>query len=218
MSMLKGLPLLLSLTALTGCGLLQPPIRGSGKVIAQPVDVVDFQDIGFSGGGSMNVEVGASTTSCIIEVDDNLIEHIHAKVDNGQLKIYSTRNIAPSKGLIVRITTPSLRNLSSSGSCDSKITGLSGGDFSVDVSGSGEVQCSGTADNFTFAVSGSGELDADELQCRSATVTVSGSGDAVVHATEKLNVSISGSGSVRYLGSPEVTQNISGSGSVEQMK
>lgn len=218
MSMLKGMAILFSLMSLTGCGILQPPIQGSGEIIAQPVDVVDFQEIEFSGGGSMTVEVGSSSPSCIIEVDDNLLEHIHAKVEKGQLKIYSTRNIAPSKGLIVRITTPSLRNLSSSGSCDSKITGLSGGDFSVDVSGSGAVECIGTADKFAFVVSGSGELDADELECRSASVTVSGSGEAVVHATEKLNVSISGSGSVRYLGSPEVTQSISGSGSVEQMK
>lgn len=218
MSTLKGLAILLSIFSMTGCVLFKPAIKGSGTIIAQPIDVVDFQEIDFSGGGSMIVEVGSSTPSCIIEVDDNLLEHIVVNVDNGKLKIYSKEPIAPSKGLIVRITTPSLRYLSTSGSCDSKVTGLSGPEFDVNVSGSGSVQCTGTVDNLSFAVSGSGSLEADQLECKNAKISVSGSGDAVVNATEKLNASISGSGQVRYLGSPQVTQNISGSGSIEQMK
>lgn len=218
MQLLKGLLVLVSMFLLTGCILREPPVRGSGKIIAQPIDVTEFQDIEFSGAGKMVVEIGANSPSCIIEVDDNLLEHIDTKVENGQLRIDLKRYIAPSKDLIVRITTPSLRHVSISGSCESQITGLAASDFGVDASGSTKVQCSGTADNFKFSVSGSGDLKSDELECKNVSIDVSGSGKAVVHAAEKLDVNISGSGSVRYLGSPEVTKNVSGSGSIEPLQ
>jgi len=218
MPQLKGLLVLVSMLSLTGCMMREPPVRGSGKIIAQPIDVAEFQEIDFSGEGKMVVEVGASSPSCIIEVDDNLLEHIDTKVENGQLRFDLKRDIAPSKDLIVRIATPSLRHLSISGSCESQITGLAAADFGIDASGSTKVQCSGTADNLKFSLSGSGKLKSDELECKNVSVRVSGSGEAVVHATEKLDVNISGSGSVRYVGSPTVTKNISGSGSIEPLQ
>jgi hypothetical protein len=49
----------------------------------------------------------------------------------------------------------------------------------------------------------------DELQ-------VSGSGGALVAASDRLDVRVSGSGSIEYVGDPAVTQHISGSGSVHR--
>jgi hypothetical protein len=218
MRALQGFFVAILLTSFLGCGLLKPPIVGSGNIIAQPIDVTEFEEIDFSGGGSMVVEAGSSQSTCVIEVDDNLIEHIHANVENGELRIYSTARIAPSKGLIVRISTPKLRQLSSSGSSESTITGLSGPEFKVDVSGSGDVTCTGAVEHFSFDVSGSGSVDAKELQCKHASIAVSGSGKAIVNADEKLDVAISGSGDVIYYGSPKIEKSISGSGSIEAAK
>jgi hypothetical protein len=49
-------------------------------------------------------------------------------------------------------------------------------------------------------------------------VKIIATGDADVHATEKLNVSVRGSGEVRYAGTPKkVEKEIKGSGSIEAM-
>lgn len=218
MRAIQSLVVALLLSSLAGCGLLKPPIVGSGNVIAQPFDVTSFDTISFSGGGSMVVEAGASQSTCVIEVDDNLLEHVHAKVENGTLRIYTTAYIKPSKRLMVRVSTPSLRKIDSSGSCDSNVTGLTGPEFEIDISGSGDVECAGAVDKFSFTVSGSGSVDAKELLSKSAAVSVSGSGKAIVNAEEKLDVAISGSGEVIYYGSPTIEKSISGSGSIEAAK
>lgn len=50
-----------------------------------------------------------------------------------------------------------------------------------------------------------------------ALTTISGSGDAGVWATAKLDVTISGSGTLSYYGSPAVSSSISGSGKVKSL-
>ena len=65
-------------------------------------------------------------------------------------------------------------------------------------------------------MSGSAECNAAALTAKRATVSVSGSGDVTVNASETLDAKVSGSGSVHYLGSPKLTKAVSGSGSITQ--
>ena len=60
--------------------------------------------------------------------------------------------------------------------------------------------------------SGSGEYRGFELSAESVTVSLSGSGDTELTATNLLDVSLSGSGDVSYKGNPSITQKITGSG------
>jgi hypothetical protein len=67
----------------------------------------------------------------------------------------------------------------------------------------------------SIEVEGSGEVDAGALVAQRAAVSVSGSGDVVVHATESLDASIQGSGDIAYRGNPAtVTRDVAGSGDV----
>jgi hypothetical protein len=75
----------------------------------------------------------------------------------------------------------------------------------------------GTARAIEGDVSGSGELDLLQVRARTARIHVSGSGDAAVQVSERLDASVSGSGGVRYAGRPEVHADISGSGSVDRI-
>ena len=55
-----------------------------------------------------------------------------------------------------------------------------------------------------------------ELQTRAATISIAGSGDVIINASDKLKVSIAGSGDVQYSGDPEVQMSIGGSGSLRR--
>ena len=84
-----------------------------------------------------------------------------------------------------------------------------------DISGSGDMKLSGHADNSTVSVVGSGDFTAHGLTTMSTTVHVSGSGDADINASDKLDASVVGSGDVNYSGHPKnIHKSKSGSGDI----
>jgi hypothetical protein len=82
------------------------------------------------------------------------------------------------------------------------------------ISGSGSIHLSGKAEDYTASISGSGQIKAFDVQAKTVSVKISGSGDCRVHATESLDAKISGSGDVYYKGRPRIDTKISGSGSL----
>jgi len=88
--------------------------------------------------------------------------------------------------------------------------------FKSVISGSGNISAIGvgTAISQDISISGSVSLNALNLPVQNSEVSISGSGDCKIYATETLNASISGSGNVIYKGNPVVTSSISGSGTV----
>ena len=73
-----------------------------------------------------------------------------------------------------------------------------------------------TARDLNLTISGSGAYEGEQMKSTRATVKVTGSGAAVVAASETLIVQVTGSGSVEYVGEPKLTQQLSGSGSVRK--
>jgi hypothetical protein len=74
----------------------------------------------------------------------------------------------------------------------------------------------GRTGNVEVRISGSGGFDGEDLVSPSGKVTISGSGSALMNASDELDVTISGSGGVTYMGNPVLDQTISGSGDVSQ--
>ena len=84
--------------------------------------------------------------------------------------------------------------------------------LTLKLSGSAAVHGDGTVRQLTIDVSRSGNLELDQLAAERASVTITGSGNVVIAASQALDVHISGSGTVTYRGDPAVTQDITGSG------
>jgi Putative auto-transporter adhesin, head GIN domain len=104
------------------------------------------------------------------------------------------------------------------GSGDVKFGSVKAEQVNISVTGSGDVAAAGSADKVMIEISGSGDVRSSRLIAREVDVKVIASGDADVHATEKLNASVRGSGDIRYAGSPKkVDKEIKGSGSIEAM-
>ena len=102
-----------------------------------------------------------------------------------------------------KITLPSLKDLSVSGVADVNVLDLDADDITLSLAGVAELDISGSCVSLTGDVSGVGELDAKNFECKKANITMSGVGEVSVYASEEIDVTASGVGGVVVYGKPE---------------
>lgn len=211
--------------------------RGSGNVVTETRSVSNFDEVVLTGIGDVTIVQGDSE-SLEIEAEDNLIPYIKSEVDDGVLTIsFERKNILPTEPVKFRLTMREVRGLETRGvsniqadaiSTDRLEVGISGTgsvnidrltaeDTIVNVSGAGSFEAEGAVDSQKVTLSGAGNFEGEDLECRTAEVTISGLGRVAIWVTETLDVSISGTGNVDYYGSPQVNQRISGLGRIKDM-
>jgi len=213
-------------------------INGSGNVVTENRTVTVFTGIELQCSANVYFTQG-DAQSVKVEAEDNIIKHITTEVKNDEL-IVSTdgKDFSSHEQINVYVTVKDLCLLELTGSgnmigkshvnCDNMTLHISGsGDIKADVrsltmkmklSGSGNLDVSGTATSTDIRIAGSGNVNAQNLQTMSSAVSISGSGQSTINASEQLNVSITGSGDVHYIGEPQkLKTNITGSGSVTKI-
>jgi hypothetical protein len=210
-------------------------IEGSGHIVKEERPVSDFSRVSLRGSGDLNVTQGEHE-SLWIEADDNILPLIETEVRQGMLSIgpKERRELRPSQPPKINLTVKKLEGLSLSGAVALKVSNLTAEKLDVTTTGSGEItmdgltanalvvsrsgsgSCTltGRADTQAIHLRGSGEYRASKLEGRSVTLTISGSGHAVIWAKENLDIKIMGSGRVEYYGQPRITQDVRGSGRV----
>jgi hypothetical protein len=195
--------------------------------------------------GSFDVYITQGTTESVkVEAPDDIIGHIITEVDGGVLKIYNKHDdfhwgdlFGHHKKIVIYVTAKDLNSISVSGSGDMffkggihtnslklKVTGSGDMLGVVDVkilessiSGSGDMKISGHAESSTVSVGGSGDFSARGLVTVNTAVRVSGSGDASINASNRVDASVSGSGDIKYTGGAKnVSSSKSGSGDIER--
>jgi hypothetical protein len=208
-------------------------VRGSGEMITETRDVSGFTEVALQGSGTVTVEV-TGTESLTIEAEDNLMPLLTSDVDGGRLELGAERGISPTQEITYAVTAVSLEGVSISGSGalnaadiaagtfaaeisgsgDVTLRGMDMGELVVRIGGSGEIEIDGTADEIDVSISGSGSYFGEDLVSTAGRVDVSGSGDAVVNVTDRLEANVSGSGTIEYLGDPSIESTVSGSGDI----
>lgn len=220
------------------------PVKGSGNVTSQTISVNDFTRIELDGEGEIIV-TQADEYSVKVEAEDNILDEIKAEEKGNTLKINKRKSVPYLWGrklnnkepIKIYVSATKLERISLSGqgklSLDKfnaeKLTVNASGENSATVksltlkeldlkiSGSFNGEFSGSTNKQRIRISGAGEYNAKDLKSNEAEIDISGAGDAVVNASEKLDINISGAGTVTYSGSPKkVDQEISGSGKVTQ--
>ncbi len=202
-----------------------------------------FNAVNVAGPYDVFIKQGA-VESVKVEAPSDMMDRILTEVNNGVLKIYSRHsnwNWGFSWGhhrkTIVYVVVKELNSINLSGSGNVsfkdgvtasalklKITGS--GDISgrvetkaleSSISGSGDMRLSGHAGNSTVSVVGSGDFNARNLLTVSSSVRVSGSGDAYVNASDRVDASVVGSGDVHYSGAVKtINSKKSGSGDISR--
>lgn len=87
----------------------------------------------------------------------------------------------------------------------------------VAIKGSGDVKLSGQARQVNVDVIGSGDLSALGLSSKNVYVSIKGSGNLEVSASDKLGVEIYGNGNVKYKGRPKISMAKYGTGSIQSL-
>ncbi|UAB82915.1 DUF2807 domain-containing protein [Zunongwangia sp. SCSIO 43204] len=215
-------------------------IKGNGDVVTENRKTSDYDAVSLV--GFMDVAlVKGSEGNLTIEAESNLQEYITTEVKNGTLKISVEKgvNISPSRNKTIKVTVPfeDLEGAYLTGSGDiwteDKITArdfslsvTGSGDMNIEieadeidgkVTGSGDIQLIGTASELDCNVTGSGDFDAYKLRAAIVSAQVSGSGDIMVYAEKELNARIAGSGDISYKGNPSKENfKTSGSGDISK--
>lgn len=186
---------------------------GSGQAATETRQVSGFTKVDLASVGDVVVEQG-DAESLSIEADDNVLPSLTSEVVDGTLKLdrrpgLGLRSVTPIR---YRVTVTRLDGVRLSGSGTITADDLTAAALTTDISGSGVVTMSGTAETQDIALSGSGRHEASRLATQRAVVRVSGSGEVLLDVRTDLRVDISGSGTVTYSGAPQISESISGSG------
>jgi hypothetical protein len=204
-----------------GCdSTFSPSIRGSDVAKTETRAVSPFSEIDVGGGIQLDVTIGP-TSSLAVTADDNILPHLKTDVAGDRLTIYVDASYSTNLGVVVQATAPTLRALQGSGASKTMLTGLSGEQFHLDLSGASTCQLTGDADlidaklsgashgaiagtakQVSIDCSGASHLDAAGLTAEKIIAEVSGASTAHVHATKELEVTASGASTLRYAGHP----------------
>jgi hypothetical protein len=195
--------------------------------------------------GSFDVYISqGSTESVKVEAPADVINRIVTEVDGGVLRIYNKHDSfnwgdlwGHHKKIVVYVVAKNLNSISLTGSGDAffkdgitanalrlnisgsgDLTGrVEAKNLECSISGSGDMKLSGHAETAGVDLVGSGDFTARNLLTANCAVRVSGSGDAQVNASERIDASVSGSGDVRYTGAAKtVNSRKSGSGDISR--
>ncbi|MDB5122524.1 MAG: hypothetical protein JWP94_653 [Mucilaginibacter sp.] len=202
-----------------------------------------FNAVNVAGPYDVYIKQGA-TESVKVEAPADMIDRVLTEVNGGVLKIYSKHNNwnwgfswGHHRRIVVYVVAKELNSINISGSGDVsfkegitanslklRITGS--GDMTgrvevktleSNITGSGDMRLSGRAENSAVGVVGSGDFTARNLVTVNSSVRVTGSGDAYVNASQRVDAAVSGSGDVHYSGTAKsINSKKSGSGDISR--
>jgi hypothetical protein len=199
------------------------------------VDVAGSFDVYITQGPSESVKVKAP---------DEVMNRIVTEVSGGVLKIYNKNQnfhwgdmFGWHKKIVIYVVISDVDAVILSGSGDVyfkdglraaalRLRVSGSGDMSgrieaktleSSVSGSGDMTLHGTAGSSSVDLVGSGDYMARDLATQSTSVVVTGSGDAEVNASDKIDAAVHGSGDIRYTGGAHhINSSKSGSGDISR--
>lgn len=215
MSKLALLPLV-GFFALACCTrVLGADVTGSGTKASATRTVGAFTTIDASGAFALDIHAGAAETSVVVEGDDNIVPLFVTEVSNGTLALHLPNGSYDTKvPLHVRVSTPMVQRVESSGAIQVDVVGLTGPKFDSQMSGACKLSAAGKVDLLEVHGSGAAKLEAFDVLAQDVNLHLSGATQANVNAARKLTVDASGASTVHYRGTPQVESSVSGASKV----
>lgn len=224
---LKFLLIAAASVMLSSCVISEKADKERGKSVAKTVNVADFTDVAVSGSFDVHFMQG-DKTSVQVKGKEKDVENTEITSNDGTLRIrmksgqknFFSFSSFTSGGIDVYITSPNLRGVKVAGSGDFTAKGKIDTDkMNIRISGSGDVELQDLiCDDTSIKISGSGGIKINRINTANATMRISGSGSVFMdnvkigHAESK----ISGSGSIVLKGDVKShKENVSGSGSIK---
>ena len=189
-------------------------IKGSGNIISENRALTNFSSINLIGSIDVNIH-SSDEYHCTVIGDDNIIPYIITEVVNNSLQISINKNYSSTEVLEVNVNASDYDEVSISGSGNINIIDFKNDNLSLNISGSGDITTNGEVQTLIAKISGSGDIISRELISKYATITINGSGDAKIWASDSISAQINGSGNIEHYGNPiNITSKINGSGNI----
>ncbi len=209
-------------------------MEGNGNAVEQVRESSPFHSIDIE--GNYEIFLHPDTYSSVkIKADDNLLPHIITEVKRGVLHVSSEYNFSNYESLELHIRVKDLQSIEIGGACNlkgydtfvsDKIDISLGGaielameveckELEVEMGGACTVNLKGIADKLSLEGGGSCNFFAEKLISKKCEVSMGGSGEVRVYATDELDIEVAGSVDVYYAGKPKkLTQETAGASSV----
>ena len=195
-------------------------IKGNGNNVTIERSTGDYDGIAVSGWFDVDL-VSGNEGEITLQGEENLLEYIITEVKDGKLVIKTEKGVnlkSSSWKSEIRITVPvqSISSVSMSGSGD--IVGktkIKSDNFSTAMSGSGDITLDIDSSTISASMSGSGDITLSGTT-KDFDATVSGSGDIEAYNLEADNVSatVSGSADIQVTAKKSIKARVSGSGDI----
>jgi len=213
-------------------------VSGNGNVSTEQRSITGFS--GVETHGAIDIIATQGNYAVKVETDQNLLQYIETNVENGRLIVRFRRGISlyNFRTAKVYVSAPGLNAFETHGSgnitgegkiadknkIDIEVAGSGNIQLNMDcpqiktaTHGSGNITLNGETKDLSCQTNGSGDLKAAGLKAETVKVSIHGSGNNEVFASESLEVEIFGSGDVHYRGEPRVNTTVHGSGAVSKM-
>jgi hypothetical protein len=176
------------------------------EVIEKELAVGAFEEVQSAGAFDVVIGVGKSR-KIIARGDKQAVDRVRTSVSDGKLKIWQEynpkRNYKVPSRLKVTINVEKLTHIALRGAGDITAYNVETKDFSVSMSGAGDIKLFGTCATLTASLSGAGDLDAAGLKCKTVNAKVYGVGDMSVSASESVTGGVTGVGDLVVFGNPQ---------------
>lgn len=212
-------------------------IKGSGNITTEKRAVTeDFKNIKVSHGIEVILEQ-ADKKSIIVEVDDNLQQHIITKIENGILKIEADKGYNATEKAVVKVKMPVINGLNTDSGSEItsqnvliteniNVKSSSGSEINIEVeadfikleSSSGStIEVNGKALKAeTFSSSGS-KLDAKNLMANEIIAKAESGSETSIYPILKLEAKASSGGEIDYHKMPKtISKEENSGGSIEE--
>lgn len=218
------------LLILVSCECYEDP----GIMTSETRELAEFDALKIESVGKVNI-YSAEEYAIRIRTHENITEDIITSVVDDELTIRLTGNYRRINTLEFDVFVPYLQRIEQNDvakiSCldgftsetltiiqndvgDITIHNLIVQQLDVRLNDVGDVKLSGMAEDINAKLDGVGDLHLFELHSKNAVITLDGTGDIEVSASEFLDIDLSGIGSVYYKGSPTIKINNTGIGMV----
>lgn len=199
-------------------------IKGNGNIVTQTYDVSAFDEVSLALPATVNFTV-SDAYSCVVRVDENLLEYLEIKVNNNELQLrkqkeHKNTNLRATE-FVIDVTAPSLEEINLAGSGTFKAhSPLEGERMEANVAGSGDIifNKTVTVQEIELNVAGSGDLFCNELIADKLECNIAGSGDLKVSkgAVSEVEAGVAGSGDIVLTCNIEnLEADIAGSGDIK---
>jgi hypothetical protein len=221
----------------TSCIFDLSAITGKGKIVTENRNAKDFTSVELQ--TAANVEIVKGNSFVVSATDyENLIQYLVVEVIDNRLIIKkkpNSPNLWNSKAKVMVTLPDPLYSMKLTGSGNIRVVSafndlgvlsLSGSGnielkndcrlkkLEAQISGSGNINATGTVEDLYAKISGSGNISFAKLIAKTGNCTISGSGNVYVFIENKLDAYLSGSGDIVYSGTPSVNSHLSGSGHI----